>query len=165
MLHLYLNTPMIYGTELCGIPKNALDRIISVFTEAANKVLSGCVTSREVDSEQYKMVYEVDYLFLEECDGHQQYYFDEFGDADSKHKDDIEASPQEQSYNDSSWVESIATFHLRILWHYFVIALSLYRVVQYKVTRWEIYSFTVHNYVLKVENFIRLVIVEHYYNT
>ena len=42
------------------------------------------------------MVYEVDYLFLEEYGGQQQDSDDEF-----EHEDDIEACPQEQNYTDS----------------------------------------------------------------
>ena len=40
------------------------------FVEIANKVLSECVTRREVNSREFKMVYEVDYSFLEEYNFH-----------------------------------------------------------------------------------------------
>ena len=47
----------------------------------------------------YKVVYEVDYLFLEE--GQRQHSYDEIDDVDLKRKDKTEASSQEQNYNDS----------------------------------------------------------------
>ena len=46
------------------------------------------------------MVYEVDYLFLEEYGGQQQDSDDEFDDMDLE-SEDVEAFPQEQCYNDS----------------------------------------------------------------
>ena len=65
-------------------------------------VLSGCVTRKDLDSGLYKVVYEVDYLFLEEYDGQgQESNNDEFDDVDLKHKDNNEVSPQEHNYNDS----------------------------------------------------------------
>ena len=54
-----------------------------------------------MDSGQFKMVYEVDYLFLEEYSGQQQDSDDEFDDMDLKHNDDIETAPREQNYNNS----------------------------------------------------------------
>ena len=59
------------------------------------------MTRKELESGQFKMVYEVDYLFLEEYGGQQQDSDDEFDDMDLK-QEDVEASPQEQCYNDSS---------------------------------------------------------------
>ena len=58
------------------------------------------MTRKEVDSEEYKMVYEVDYLFLEEYGGQQQENDDEIDGMDMTHKD-IEASPEDQTYTDS----------------------------------------------------------------
>ena len=57
-----------------------------------------------MESGQFKMVYEVDYLFLEEYGGQQQDSDDEFDDMDLK-PEDVEAPPQEQCYNDSLWVD------------------------------------------------------------
>ena len=57
------------------------------------------MTRKEVDSEEYKVVYEVDYLFLEE--GQRQHSYDEIDDVDLKRKDKTEASSQEQKYNNS----------------------------------------------------------------
>ena len=58
------------------------------------------MTCKEVDSGQFKMVYEVDYLFLEEYSGQRQENDDDVDDAVLK-KTDVEAPPQEQCYNDS----------------------------------------------------------------
>ena len=46
------------------------------------------------------MVYEVDYLFLEEYGGQQQENDDEIDGMDMTHKD-IEASSEDQTYTDS----------------------------------------------------------------
>ena len=72
-----------------------------VFAEVASKVLSGCVTRKKMESGQFKMVYEVDYLFLEEYSGQQQDSDNEFDDTDLNHNDDIETAPHKQNYNDS----------------------------------------------------------------
>jgi hypothetical protein len=75
--------------------------IVNIFygcIEVANKVLNGCVSCKEVDSGQFKMVYEVDYLFLEEYGSQEN--DDEFDDTVLK-KTDVEAPPQEECYNDS----------------------------------------------------------------
>ena len=101
----------------------------NVFVEVANKVLSGCVTCKEVCSEQYMVVYEVDYLFLEEYDGQRQESDDDSDDVDLKHKDNNEASPQEHNYNDSLWVCRIMLVLL------LVNAFLPHRVIQYKVKR------------------------------
>ena len=74
-----------------------------VLAEVANEVLSGCVTRKEVYGGQYKVVYEVDYLFLEEYDGHRRHFYDDIEDLDLNHKD-VEACPQEHSCNNTSWV-------------------------------------------------------------
>ena len=42
------------------------------FAEIANEVLSRCVTCTEVNSRKFKMIYEVDYLFLEEYNFHRE---------------------------------------------------------------------------------------------
>ena len=58
------------------------------------------MTRKEVDVGLYKVVYEVDYLFLEEYDGHQRHFYD---DVESDlNQNDVEAFPQEHSYNDAS---------------------------------------------------------------
>ena len=69
------------------------------------------MTRTDVDSEQYKVVYEVDYLFLEEYGCQQQdcHSDGECENMDSKQKDD-ETSPQEQCYNDSLWVDGVCIF-------------------------------------------------------
>ena len=56
------------------------------------------MSCKEVDSGQFKMVYEVDYLFLEEYGSQEN--DDEFDDTVLK-KTDVEAPPQEECYNDS----------------------------------------------------------------
>ena len=42
------------------------------FAEIANEVLSRCVTCKEANSREFKMIYEVDYLFLEEYNFHHE---------------------------------------------------------------------------------------------
>lgn len=41
-----------------------------LLAEVANEVLSKCVSCREVNGREFKMIYEVDYLFLEEYKFH-----------------------------------------------------------------------------------------------
>lgn len=60
-----------------------------VFSEVADKVLSGCVTCMEVDSKEFKTVYEVDYLFLEE------YSCEQEDDEDEECGDEIEQKEDE----------------------------------------------------------------------
>jgi hypothetical protein len=83
---------------------NTFKILVRDLPEVANKVLNGCVTCKEVDSGQFKMVYEVDYLFLEEYSGQRQENDDDVDDAVLK-KTDVEAPPQEQCYNDSFVVQ------------------------------------------------------------
>ena len=76
--------------------------VVNFFAEIANKVLNGCVTRKEVEDEQYKLVYEVDYLFLEEYSGQQQERNDEYDKQTDKHTErQTNPTTQEQCYNDS----------------------------------------------------------------
>lgn len=69
----YCYTVLICKSDYCIEPILIPD---VYFAEIANEVLSRCVTCREVNSREYKMVYEVDYLFLEEYN----FYFEDDDD-------------------------------------------------------------------------------------
>ena len=70
-----------------------------MFAEIASKILNGCVTRKDKDNEKYKVVYEVDYMFLEEYGGQEQDNDEKLGTKQSR--EDAEPSYPEQSHTDS----------------------------------------------------------------